>query len=549
MISFPLISFSMPTNLKSDAQSITGTVGALPYWDICIDACQSVRELLELLDENTQIPGILVLEQKKLIGLIPREKVYEKLGRPYGVELYLKSSIKQFYEMLEISSLVLYSDTIIGDAVKMALMRGEQALYEPMVVAHPNGQRVISMYSLLMAQQDILQNLYSEVHYLSTIDPLTVINNRRGFFEAVNQRLVTIRHFDLEYAVLMIDIDNFKNVNDRYGHVVGDEVIKSVAQRIYGQIREKDVLGRFGGEEFVVFLMDISKESAFNLAEKIRLEMASFFHTISGFQIRVTISVGFSHSRGANSTLDRLLTESDQAAYAAKNSGRNKVIPWAENLNQPPKLHKLFSLVRSEPVNPSEQILEQTLRGLLRMLYLRDFETEAHTLRVAGLALNLAQKVEVPDSEFEGIRIGALLHDVGKIAIPDEILFKQGKLTAAEWAIMQKHPQYARDLIAPISYFQQALDIPYCHHEHWNGGGYPRGLRGQEIPLAARIFTVVDVWDALTSDRPYRAAWTPAAVKDFLELNAGVLFDPDLIPLFLESLETYSPSGVTSLLG
>jgi HD-GYP domain-containing protein (c-di-GMP phosphodiesterase class II) len=374
-----------------------------------------------LLDENTQIPGILVLEQKKLIGLIPREKVYEKLGRPYGVELYLKSSIKQFYEMLEISSLVLYSDTIIADAVKMALMRGEQALYEPMVVAHPNGQRVISMYSLLIAQQDILQNLYSEVHYLSTIDPLTVVNNRRGFFEAVNQRLVTIRHFDLEYAVLMIDIDNFKNVNDRYGHVVGDEVIKSVAQRIYSQIREKDVL---------------------------------------------------------------------------------------------------------------------------RMLYLRDFETEAYTLRVASLALNLAQKVGVSDSEFEGIRIGALLHDVGKIAIPDEILFKQGKLTTAEWAIMQKHPQYAHDLIAPISYFQQALDIPYCHHEHWSGGGYPRGLRAQEIPLAARIFTIVDVWDALSSDRPYRAAWTQAAVKEFLELQAGVLFDPDLVPLFFESLDRHLQIGM-----
>ena len=124
-----------------------------------------------------------------------------------------------------------------------------------------------------------------------------------------------------------------------------------------------------------------------------------------------------------------------------------------------------------------------------------------------------------------------------KIAIPDNILQKQGKLTDPEWEIMQKHPQYAFDLISPISYFWHAVDIPYCHHEHWDGSGYPRGLRGEEIPLSARIFTIVDVWDALSSDRPYRAAWNADAVKVFLIENSGVLFDPTLIPLFLEILD------------
>jgi len=536
MISFPLTRFNMPATLEPDGQPINGIVGTLPYWDLCIDASQMVRELLDLLDNHPQIPGVLILGQEKLIGLIPRERVYEKLGRPFGVELFLKLNSKQFFETLGISTLVLSSETRIDDAVKMALKRDENILYEPITVAHPNGYRVISMYSLLTAQQSAMQDLYSEVRYLSTKDSLTLVNNRRGFFDIVNQRLATIRHFDLEYAVLMIDIDNFKNVNDRYGHMVGDEVIKSVAQRIYNQLQEKDVLERFGGEEFVVFLMDISKESALNLAEKLCQDIASVFHAINGFQIRVTISIGISHSRGASSTFDKLLTEADQAVYIAKNKGRNNVMIWEENLGQPPVEHGIFRTSGSEPASQPERILDQTLHGLLRMLYLRDYETEAHTLRVSELALNLAKKVGVPEEAYEGIYIGSLLHDIGKIAIPDKILFKRGKLTESESVIMQKHPQYAHDLISPISYFQHALDIPYCHHEHWNGTGYPRGLREEEIHLAARIFTIADVWDALSSDRPYRAAWKEDVVKDFVVKQAGILFDPTLVPMFLESL-------------
>jgi hypothetical protein len=225
MVSFPITGLSMSTAINPDGQPINCTVSELPYWDISIEGSQNARELLELLDKNSQIPGLLVMGQKELIGMIPRERVYEKLGRPFGVELFLKISSEHFLEMLGTPTLVLSSNMFVDDAAKIALERGENTLYEPIVVEHPNGHRTISMYSLLMAQQGTLQDLYSEVRYLSTKDPLTLVNNRRGFFDTGNQQFVTIRHFDLEYTVLMIDIDNFKNVNDRYGHLVGDEVI------------------------------------------------------------------------------------------------------------------------------------------------------------------------------------------------------------------------------------------------------------------------------------------------------------------------------------
>jgi len=258
---------------------------------------------------------------------------------------------------------------------------------------------------------------------------------------------------------------------------------------------------------------------------------------VNGFQIRVTVSIGISHSKGSNRTFDRLLTEADQAVYLAKNKGRNGVTMWNQNLSLSPTSRQVFRTEVSEVVNQPVQVSTQTLQGLLRMLYLRDYETEAHTMRVTEMTLKLAEKLGVPAAEHEGIRIGSLLHDIGKIAIPDKILLKQGKLTDAEWEIMQKHPQYAYDLISAISYFQHALDIPYCHHEHWNGTGYPRGLREEEIPFAARIFTMVDVWDALSSDRPYRAAWKADAIKDYMIKQSGILFDPALLSLFLENLE------------
>ncbi|MFZ1040951.1 MAG: diguanylate cyclase [Anaerolineales bacterium] len=543
MLSFNT-NFIMTEDFKSSREMIRDTVGDLPYWDISVHPSNKMRELLFLLDRDIKIPGVLILEKNELVGLIPREKVYEKLGRPFGVELFLKQDSRRFYELLGITTLVLKSDTPITDAVEMALMRNEQTLYEPIVVSHPKGFRVISMYALLMGQQTKLQELYSEVDTLSKKDPLTFVNNRRGFFVAANQQLTIVRDSDLEYAVMMIDLDDFKNINDRYGHLVGDEVLKSVVQGISNQLREKDLCGRFGGDELVTLLMGVSRESAFDLGEKIRQNIASIFHIINGFQIRVTISIGISHSKGASKTLDTILAEADQALYAAKSVSRNKVQMWNETLGPPPNALRIVRSISNEVVYPNNQILDQTLHGLLRMLYLRDYETEAHTLRVAEAALNLAKKVGVPEKEIDGIYVGALLHDIGKIAIPDNILFKPGKLTDEEWLIMQKHPQYAHDLLSPILLFQHALEIPYCHHEHWDGTGYPRGLRKEEIPLAARIFSIVDVWDALSSDRPYRAAWSDEAVNDFLVKQTGILFDTALVPLFFDSMNaipTHNP--------
>ena len=176
---------------------------------------------------------------------------------------------------------------------------------------------------------------------------------------------------------------------------------------------------------------------------------------------------------------------------------------------------------------------DKTLEGWSKALDLRDKETEGHTQRVVDMTLQIANVLGVPESEQVHIRRGALLHDIGKMGIPDAILLKPGPLSKSEWKIMRLHPKYAYDLLYPIKHLRPALDIPYAHHEHWDGTGYPRQLKGDSIPLAARIFTVVDVWDALTSDRPYRSAWSAKKTIDYIQEQSGKYFDPRIVDVFI----------------
>jgi GAF domain-containing protein len=177
---------------------------------------------------------------------------------------------------------------------------------------------------------------------------------------------------------------------------------------------------------------------------------------------------------------------------------------------------------------------DTTLEGWSRALELRDRETQGHTERMVDMALDLARSAGVADEELVNIRRGTLLHDIGKMGIPDEILLKPGPLTEQEWRIMRLHPVFAYKLLAPIDYLRPVLDIPYCHHERWDGSGYPQGLREEEIPLAARLFSMIDVYDALLHDRPYRPAWPLEKVLSYIRSQSGKQFDPQLIPLFLK---------------
>jgi putative nucleotidyltransferase with HDIG domain len=179
------------------------------------------------------------------------------------------------------------------------------------------------------------------------------------------------------------------------------------------------------------------------------------------------------------------------------------------------------------------QAYDATIEGWSRALDLRDKETEGHTQRVTRMTIELARALGMPEEQLVHVRRGALLHDIGKLGVPDAVLLKPGPLTDEEWVLMKQHPALAYGMLSPIDYLRPAMDIPWCHHEKWDGSGYPRGLAGETIPLAARIFSVVDVWDALMSDRPYRPSWTRERAIEYIRTQSGVDFEPRIAAEFL----------------
>jgi putative nucleotidyltransferase with HDIG domain len=196
-----------------------------------------------------------------------------------------------------------------------------------------------------------------------------------------------------------------------------------------------------------------------------------------------------------------------------------------------------------EEIHARQVAYDTTLAGWSQALELRDHETEGHSERVMKGAVQLAQELGLPAGDIDHLRRGALLHDIGKMGIPDSILGKPGPLTEEEWVIMRKHPVLAYQLLQPIEFLHPALDIPYCHHEKWDGSGYPRGLKGEEIPLAARIFSIVDVWDAMLSDRPYRRGLPKEEALAYIREQAGKHFDPCIAQIFLDSMEKKEKQG------
>lgn len=183
--------------------------------------------------------------------------------------------------------------------------------------------------------------------------------------------------------------------------------------------------------------------------------------------------------------------------------------------------------------------VDATIEGWTRLLELRDYEPQGHTWRVTEMTLEFARTLGIPERELVHIRRGAMLHDVGKMGVPDSILLKPESLTDDEWVTMRRHPLIAYEFLSPVQVLQPALDIPYCHHENWDGSGYPRGIAGEKIPLAARIFSIVDVWDVLRSDRPYRKAWQAERVLGYIRERGGKNFDPNLAEMFAKLSELW----------
>ena len=384
----------------------------------------------------------------------------------------------------------------------------------------------------------------------ATTDRLTRVANRPTFLAALFAEVERAGRYGRPLSIAFIDIDHFKGVNDTYGHDAGDTVLERIARLFRENTRENDVVARYGGEEFVLLFPETRVDDATAVAEKLRLLVMKERIDVPGGDIGVTVSIGIAGGQGQHLRVDQLLRDADAAMYSAKSLGRNQTFVFAEVDDE-------TSRIPRAPISPAgramaaevgllgRQAAEAALAAIISPL--PGHRGKPSTL-IAAIAVQLARELDQPEQEIERVRVASLLHDIGKVAVPAQILEKPGPLDADEWQTIVQHPRLGQVIIEQVAAVRDAGAIILHHHEHYSGHGYPFGLRGGEIPLGARIVAIADAYDAMVNDRPYRSAMRHEEAIREIQRHASIQFDPELVEVFCRLYSDRAPSEDPALL-
>ena len=375
---------------------------------------------------------------------------------------------------------------------------------------------------------------FLQVEARATHDRLTGIANRETLLTTLVAEVERATRHHSWLSVAFIDIDRFKPINDTYGHKSGDAILRQVANVIADNIRGSDLLGRYGGEEFMLILPETQPDEAVVLAEKLRSLVAAHSLLIAGQQrLQVTISVGVAGEIGSQLQVDALVDQADAAMYAAKQLGRDRTYLYrAVDENAPVRRAPISSEHRHAATAIGRWANDTATEALASVLAPQPHHRGRPSDMIASLATGIALEMGLPREEIERIRVASLLHDLGKLAVPSEILDKPTALSDGEWQAIGEHPRIGQVILEQASSLREAIPVVLHHHERFNGGGYPHGLRGNEIPIGARIVSVADAYHAMVHDRPYKTALGHEAALAELRVNAGTQFDPEVVNLF-----------------
>jgi len=367
------------------------------------------------------------------------------------------------------------------------------------------------------------------------VDSLTGLCGHRHFQERLAEEVNRAERYDHVLSLLMIDLDKFGQFNDVHGHAAGDEVLRQIAQIIMGAVRTTDLAARYGGDEFAVLLPETALPGALQVAGKIRSEVAARELRLPGRSRSVmdciahlTVSIGAASFPQHSAQKNGLVMAADVAMYMAKYSGPNKVcpfnrVPGAQEITDP---YQLYQFLQNSDWG--------ALEALVAAVDARDRITGGHSKKVTAYAVALATALGISECDVEAARTAALLHDVGKIGIPDRVLVKNGPLTSEERALIQSHPSVGESLARRSLSLSGALPGILYHHERYDGKGYPTGLSKDDIPIIARIIAIADAYDAMTSHRHYRKPPGRETALRELELGAGRQWDPELVRAFMK---------------
>jgi diguanylate cyclase (GGDEF)-like protein len=374
---------------------------------------------------------------------------------------------------------------------------------------------------------------FQQTEVRATHDRLTGIANRETLLTTLASEIERAARHYKPLSLAFIDIDRFKPINDSFGHNAGDAVLRQIAHLIGDSVRISDTFGRYGGEEFMLILPETLPEDAVQLAEELRQLVARESVVVGGHTMKVTISIGIAGGRGSELQLDMLVDRADAAMYAAKSLGRNRTYLYRELDDEAPVRRAPISPDRREQAAALGQWASDTAtQALASILAPQPHHRGRPSDMIASLATGIGLEMGLAREEIERIRVAALLHDLGKIAVPEEILDKPATLSQAEWQAIGEHPRVGQIILEQASSLREAIPVVLHHHERYNGGGYPHGLRGNEIPIGARIVAVADAYHAMVHDRPYKLALSHEEALLELRRHAGTQFDPAVVDVF-----------------
>ncbi|MFH1191481.1 MAG: diguanylate cyclase [Candidatus Omnitrophota bacterium] len=407
-------------------------------------------------------------------------------------------------------------------------------------------KKAIETKELMFNNKDLLNRLKE----LSVKDPLTGLYNYRYLKERLSSEFKRAQRYILPLSIIMIDVDYFKSINDVYGHQYGDQILKELGQYLKGASRTNDIVIRYGGEEFFILLPDTNREGTVIFAQRLLEKLLGHVFDAKEKKIKLKISMGLvSFPEDGADTEMALIDSVDKALRNAKDMGGNRLVTFAQITKKQPnndiKKDEKDSIEQMKEKllkmkNRVNQTLIESIYAFAKTIETKDYYTSEHGENMVSIVVAIGKKLNLPDKEINNLKHAAMLHDLGKIGIPDKILHKKGKLTEKELRQIKTHPQIGAGIIRSVHFLNTVVPIVLHHHERFDGLGYSSGLKGKNIPLGARIIAIADVYQALVSNRPYRKGYSKKEALRIIKEGAGTQFDPQIVKVFLEISESKS---------